>query len=80
MTASGLVILRSNTGREFTSVYEVEDTGELTLMTKTLDGYKSAHRMYAMAHFGGSVIRTEHHTFINRHGFRMVLTCWKAKR
>ncbi|WP_280350381.1 hypothetical protein [Nocardia abscessus] len=79
MSASEQVLIKSRTGKVFAAVFETDESGELWVLTKLDAGYKSAHRSFALTHFGGSVIRTEHSISTSTHGFRIVLTAWKAK-
>jgi len=76
---AGFVTLQSRAGREFPGVYELLNTGELSLMTDPDDGYKSAHRDYATRALGGSVLRVIHHQFRNSRGEVKVVTVWRRK-
>jgi hypothetical protein len=79
MSASEQVFIKSRTGKVFAAASELDESGELLVLTMYSTGYKSAHRSFAQTHFGGSVIRADHTVWTNKHGLRVVLTSWKAK-
>lgn len=74
------VRLPSRTGDTLGSEIEVESDGSITILTEHRHGYRSAHRDYAQQHFGEALWCMHRLTWLNKHGFRVVLTRWNTQK
>lgn len=75
-----ITTIKSKTGADFKAEVGVELSGALTIRTEQRYGYLSAHRDYALEHFGHvSLWRMNHLSWLNKGGVRVVLTRWHTK-
>lgn len=69
----------SQTGKVMRAVYETEDSGQLSILTKDTHGYASAHLKFARERLGKAPTRVIDHSWPVADGTRARLTVWRAK-
>ncbi|MFE6923977.1 hypothetical protein ACFVAV_23330 [Nocardia sp. NPDC057663] len=69
----------SRVGERFLAVCEVEDSGELSIMTRGDHGHASAHRRIAREYFGVPVVQVMTTGYVSESGEALALTTWLPK-